>query len=58
MELTLTDGYVVRFTDYGNEDVVTDKDIVLDIKMIPVTDVIDECVQTQSEQEDNLNAAV
>ena len=56
MELTLTDGYVVRFTDYGNEDVVTDKDIVLDIKMIPVTDVIDECVQTQSEQEDNITA--
>ena len=47
---------MVRFTDYGNEDVVTDKDIVLDIKMIPVTDVIDECVQTQSEQEDNITA--
>ena len=33
---------MVRFTDYGNEDVVTDEHIVMDIKMIPVADVIDE----------------
>ena len=47
-----TEGYLVRFTDYGNEDVVTDEHIVMDIKMIPVADAIDECVQTPKQQDE------
>ncbi len=48
---SLIDGYLVCFTDYGNEDVVTDEHIVMDIKMIPVADVIDLCVQTPNKHD-------